>query len=392
MKTNTGYYTVGAGVFTDKLAAVLQASLTNEEIEWHFNDEIYDKTNWTTEPELSLDQYYKIRAQQIRDQYDYVVILCSGGGDSTNVIWSFLNNGIPVDEVVASAPIGGLSQWTDTDKDTSAGNTMSETMLAQIPLMHEIHSKHPDVKITINDYFETLLNYETDDWIFRCGEWIHPSSAARYDLDKQLHIKKLAEQGKKIAIVYGIDKPHLFYDTDDTIGVMMSDLTVNVQRPPFRDKYSNVENVLFYFAPELPEMQVKQAHTLAKWIHMPENSFAKEKMLDLRSPVPSLEHSRTKHSFYERAIIPCLYPQTHRRVFQGHKPTRMFLGEHDDWFYKMHNNTRAFDLVVSDFRNFIKEINPIYLNVPRTGFKVFRLQYKIGAISDFNTPAIIVNT
>ena len=388
MNTNTGYYTVGNKVFFDKLAAVLEASQTKEEIEWNFNNHVYDKINWTVEPELSLDQYYKIRAQQIRDQYDYVIILCSGGGDSNNVVWSFLNNGIAVDEVVASAPIGGLSQWNETDKDTSAGNTMSETMLAQLPLMHEIHSKYPDVKITINDYFETLLDYKTDDWIFRCGEWIHPSSAARYDLDKQLHIKQLAEQGKKIAIVYGIDKPVLFYDADDSINIMMSDLAVNVQRPPFKDKYPNVENVLFYFASELPEMQIKQAHVLAKWIHMPENSFAKEKMLDLRKTAQSIEKYRSRHSFYERAIIPCIYPQTHRRVFQGHKPTRMFLGEHDDWFYKMHNNTRAFDLIVSDFRNFIKEIDPIYLNESRTGFKVFRLNYKIGAISDF-TPLII---
>jgi hypothetical protein len=383
MKTNTGYYTVGTTTFTDKLSAILHASITAEEVTWHFNDEIYKNVDWATEPELSIDDFYKIRAQQIRDEYDYVIILCSGGGDSTNVVWSFLNNGIHVDEVVASAPVSGLSNWNATTTDTSAGNTMSETMLAQLPLMHEIHSKYPDIKITINDYFETLLDYQTDDWIFRCGEWIHPSSGARYDLDKQLHIKQLAEQGKKIAIVYGIDKPHLFYDVDNSINVMMSDLTVNVQRPPFKDKYPNVENVLFYFAPDLPQMQVKQAHMLAKWIHLPAGKFAQEKMLDHRKPPTSLEQSRHRHSFYERAIIPCIYPTTHRRVFQGHKPSRMFLGEHDDWFYKMHNNTRAFDLIVSDFRNFIKEINPIYLNGPRTGFKVYQQKYKLGAISDF---------
>jgi hypothetical protein len=383
MKTNTGYYTVGTTIFTDKLSAILHASVTSEEVTWHFNDEIYKNVDWTTEPELSIDHFYKIRAQQIRDEYDYVIILCSGGGDSTNVVWSFLNNGIHVDEVVASAPISGLSSWEATNKDTSAGNTMSETMLAQLPLMHEIHSKYPDVKITINDYFETLLDYQTDDWIFRCGEWIHPSSGARYDLDKQAHIKLLAEQGKKIAIVYGIDKPHLYYDVDNTVNIMMSDLTVNVQRPPFKDKYPNVENVLFYFAPDLPQMQVKQAHMLAKWIHLPDNKFAQEKMLDHRKPPTSLEKSRHRHSFYERAIIPCIYPTTHRRVFQGHKPSRMFLGEHDDWFYKMHNNTRAFDLIVSDFRNFIKEINPMYLNGPRTGFKVYQQKYKLGPISDF---------
>jgi hypothetical protein len=389
MKTRTGYYTVGTKVIEDKLAAVLEATRTGAEVEWHFNNEIYDNIDWTVEPELSLDDYYKLRAQQIRDEYDYVVILCSGGGDSTNVVWSFLNNGILVDEVVASAPIGGLSGWKDTTKDTSAGNTMSETMLAQLPLMHEIHSKHPDVKITINDYFETLLDYQTDDWIFRCGEWIHPSSGARYNLDKQTHIKQIAEQGKKIAIVYGIDKPHLFYDTDGDLSVMISDLTVNVQRPPFNDKYTNVHNVLFYFAPEMPQLQVKQAHSLAKWIHMPENKFARDHMLDVRVAELSLEASRTRHSFYERAIIPCIYPTTNRKVFQGHKPTRMFLGEHDDWFYKMHNNTRAFELIVSDFKNFMKQIDPKYLNPPRTGFKVHRLKYKIGPTFKF-LPSVII--
>lgn len=390
MITNTGFYTVGNLSFTEKLSAVLEASKTGSDINWHFNQHIYDNVDWSVEPELSLDDFYKIRAKQIRDSYDYVVILCSGGGDSTNVVWSFLNNGIHVDEIVASAPMSGISNWDSNDDDTRAGNTMSETLLAQLPLMKQIHAAHPEIKITINDYFDTLLEYDTDNWIFRCGEWIHPSSGARYNLEKQSHIRQLAEQGKRIAIVYGIDKPHLYYDTGDTINIMISDLTVNVQRPPFEDRYPNVHNVLFYFAPELPEMQVKQAHVLAKWIHMPENKFAKDHMLDRRLPPTSIEYSRTRHSFYERAIIPCIYPSTNRKVFQGHKPTRMFLGEHDDWFYRMHNKTRTFEMIVSDFRNFIKQIDPMYLNGAKTGFKIHRLQYKIGLISDFvPTPTIV---
>jgi len=390
MKTNTGYYTVGNKIFYDKLTAILDASKQQEEVNWHFNEETYNSYDWTVEPELSLDEYYKLRAQQIREEYDYVIILCSGGGDSTNVVWSFLNNRIHVDEVVASAPLKGLSNWKVNDVDTRAGNTMSETVLAQLPLMKDIHTKHPEVRITINDYFETLLSYETDEWIFRCGEWIHPSSGARYDLDKQTHIKQLAEQGKKIAIVYGIDKPHLFYGKDDSVNIMISDLTVNVQRPPFKDKYPNVQNVLFYFAPGIAHMQIKQAHVLAKWIHMPENKLVAEKILDYRKPIYSLEQSRIRHSFYERAIIPCIYPSTNRKVFQGHKPTRMFLGEHDDWFYSLHNSTRSYELIVSDFRNFIKEINPIYLNGPRTGFKVYRHTFKIGNISDLIPNNIIM--
>lgn len=380
---NTGYYKVNDTIFTDKLAAIIFANKTKSPVTWHFNDDVYDKLDWSVEPELSLDDFYRMRAQQIRDQYDYVIILCSGGGDSTNVVWSFLRNNIHVDEVIAAAPISGLNNWNVTSQDTGAGNTMSETALAQLPLMEQIHSEYPDVKITINDYFETLLNYKTDDWLFRSGEWIHPTSAARYDLEKFSHLRALAEQGKKIGIVYGIDKPYLFYETDGRIGISMTDLSVNVPRPAFNDSYENVENVLFYFAADLPLMQVKQAHVLAKWIHMPENSFAKSKMYDKRLPFKSIEDFRIRHSFYERAIIPCIYPSTHRKVFQGHKPTRMFLGEHDDWFYRMYHNTRTFELIESDFRNFIKEFDFSYLNPARTGFKINSKDYYISHESNY---------
>lgn len=385
MSVKLGHYKVGDRIFEDKLDAILHAGLDKKDVTWYFNNDVFDKIDWTVEPDLGLDEFYKLRAQQIRDEYDYVIVLCSGGGDSTNVAYSFLRNNIKIDEIIASAPISGLNRYKATNQDISAGNTMSETMLAQLPLMGQIHSEFPDVKITINDYFDSLLNYSTDNWIFRSGEWIHPTSASRYDLEKQTHIKDLAEAGKKIAIVYGIDKPVLFYDVGDQLGIIISDLAVNVQRPPFQNKYSNVENVLFYYSPDLPLLQVKQAHTLAKWIHMPDaqNSFARSKLLDKRNPPKTFIEFRVNHSTYERAIIPCLYPSTHRKVFQGHKPTRMFLGEHDDWFYSLYYQTDVYQLIESDFRNFIKAIDPKYLNYPRTGFKDYQLIYHIGPISKF---------
>lgn len=387
MNFKLGYYKVADKIFADKIEAVLYASSIKADYSWHFNNEIFDAIDWTIEPELSLDDFYRLRAQQIRDEYDYVIILCSGGGDSTNVAYSFLRNGIHVDEIIASAPISGLNLWQSSDNTNDAGNTMSETLLVQLPLMAEIKQQYPNVKITINDYFKNLINYETDEWIFRSGEWIHPTSAARYDLEELTHIKNLAEQGKKIGIVYGIDKPNIMYKPNGNIEMSMNDLAVNVQRPPFKNKYPNVENVLFYYAPELPLMIAKQVHVLARWIHMPENSVARSYMGNQKK-IESVEQGRIRHSFFERAIIPCIYPSTHRKIFQGHKPTRMFLGEHDDWFYSLHNQTRTYELIESDFRNFYKAIDPFYLNRARSGFRLFRLTYDIGPTSKF-LPSII---
>lgn len=381
--SHLGYYRVNNKYFTEKIDAILEANSTLSDIEWNFHDEIYSKIDWTTEPEPSLDDFYRMRAQQIRDQYDYVIVMCSGGGDSRNVAYSFLRNGIKIDEIIASAPLEGLKQYSATSVDNSAENTMSETMLAQLPLIEAIHSEYPKVKITLNDYFNTLVEYKTDEWLFRSGDWIHPSSVARYNLEKLTHIRAMADAGKRIAIVYGIDKPTLRFTRQDTIQIAIADRTINVQRPAFEVDYPNVDNVLFYFTPDMPLLQVKQCHVLARWLFRPENAKALSYTLNAKSPPASYEQNRYRNSLYERAIIPCIYPTTSIDVFQGHKPTRMFLGEHDGWFYQMHSTTRTYEMIESDFRNFTAAIHDKYLIENRSGFIPFIQLYNIGKIEDF---------
>jgi hypothetical protein len=383
-----GHYKVGNQVFNEKLEAIVHANQTKADVEWYFHDDKYAAVDWTVEPELSLDQFYKMRAQQIREQYDYVVVMCSGGGDSTNVVYSFLRNGIHIDEVIASAPLGGLDRWNNTVKDNSPDNTMSETKLVQLPLISDIKQEFPHVKVTINDYFDHMVNFKTDDWLFRCGEWIHPTSGARYNLENLTHLRDLAEAGKKIGIVFGIDKPMLAFSKGDVIKIILSDKAVSVQRPAFDKPYPNVHNVLFYFTPDLPWMQVKQAHVVAKWIFQPENAHVLPFVKDARTSSITYETQRHHNSTYQRLIIPCIYPSTYRPVFQGHKPTRMFLGEHDAWFYELHGNTNMYEMIDSDFRNFYKSIDEKYYNGNKTGFKMYFKHFTIGSIDSFKSKSL----
>jgi hypothetical protein len=39
--------------------------------------------------------------------------------------------------------------------------------------------------------------------------------AGRYNLDRYLHLKRIAESGKKIAVVQGIDKPKIYRHKDN---------------------------------------------------------------------------------------------------------------------------------------------------------------------------------
>ena len=156
------FYKVNNLVFANKTLALFHANdngIPISNITWHFNDELLNSSDWSVEPQLSLNDYYTQRARELREKYDYIIVMCSGGADSINVVYSFLKNDIHIDEIFASAPLGGLNNWAYNNHDKSAENTISETKFAQLPFLAEIERDYPKVKITVNDYFENILNY-----------------------------------------------------------------------------------------------------------------------------------------------------------------------------------------------------------------------------------------
>ena len=77
-----GFYTVGSTKHYIKPEALIDATKTGHFPEWNFNRNVFDHYAWDVEPELNLRELYRIRAQQLRDRYDYIRLEVSGGGDS----------------------------------------------------------------------------------------------------------------------------------------------------------------------------------------------------------------------------------------------------------------------------------------------------------------------
>jgi hypothetical protein len=90
MNPKLGFYSVGNKIFHNKIQAILEANKTLADVDWNFNRAILDHLDWTTEPATSLKDLYAARARQIREQHDYVILMVSGGADSTNILYSFL--------------------------------------------------------------------------------------------------------------------------------------------------------------------------------------------------------------------------------------------------------------------------------------------------------------
>jgi hypothetical protein len=415
MRKELGYYTVNGVHFTNKLLAILEAQRLNTDVEWYFFDEAYNRVDWTIEPPIDIDEMYRQRALQIREAYDYVIIRASGGADSTNVVWSFLNNGIHVDEIIADIPMSGISNWQFNTVDTSVDNCASEFKYAQIPLLQEISIKHPNVKITMRDPFEEILQLQTDEWLYECQGIINPMTSVMARFDKMTHIANLAEAGKRIAVISGIDKPVLTRLPSGEICSMFSDTPVYASKPPFKIDYPNVDRVLFYWTHEMPELIVKMSHVAARGIHRPENSHLYKAMIDARNINPKhaeIANSMTqdqilsqilnknkagytikKHNPYNpytvfhRGIVPFIYPKHYDpNLFQADKidPTETFFSRNQEWFRVLHKDLKTIQLLESDFSAIYKIISPKYLNYRRTGFNMNIKRYILGHTSKFS--------
>ncbi len=389
INTKLGFYKVKNFIFYNKLQAILYANPTKADIEWNFNKELLDKFNWSIEPTQTLSELYKIRAQQIREQFDYVILMISGGADSTNVLYSFFDNNIHVDEIIAGAPLSGLKNWNINLADKSANNIITETFVAQLPLLKNIASTHPNIKITVHDYFEDILKIKTDEWIYESSShWLHFSGTTRHSLEKFNHIRTLAESGKRIGVVYGIDKPFICREQTGNLYTVIMDSAVNVVTPHFKEKYPNVESVLYYYSPDLPELMIKQAHDVCNWIYKPENSVAKSFLWDLAKSF-QFNSDPIRGSNYQRRIIPCIYPRLGDvySYWQAHKQGPGFRGglEIDSWVLKLHSNEKFVQMVNSDLNLFIKDIDSKYMLAgdKMNGFKRFTNYWKIGHENNF---------
>jgi len=316
--------------------------------------------------------------------------MLSGGADSTNMFYSFVNHNIWPDEVIASAPLSGLSNFTTDPYNHNANNIVSETFLAQIPLLNKISQLYGNkIRCTVNDYFHVMTNLKSDHWLYEdSNHWVHPSGGVRWKLDNLSHIKKLAEQGKRIAVVVGLDKPYICRSVVGNLYSVVMDSAINVVSDHFSEKFLNVETILFYYSSDLPDLMIKQAHMVCRWFYQRENVLEKNSFLWDRSRGSAFNRNSCRGSGYQRTIVPIIYPMLDNKIWQADKQSTGLLGgqEVDSWLYKIHNKQKFIELTNSDTKLFFKNINVRYWESKddvMQGFKRFYKHWLIGHESQF---------
>jgi hypothetical protein len=328
-----GCYRIGDLKFYSKLEAIEMHTKTGIHPHWDFNEAVFSSYDWTVEPSENILELYRQRAVQLREKYDHIVLMYSGGADSTTMLESFVNNGLHVDEVASY-----INYDATGDKDNYLN---AEIFRVSINKIDQLKEKYPWLKYRLIDLTELTLDLfgqsETKfNWIYDMNMFFNPNAAARDQL--ALKVKEWADiihAGKKFCIVWAHDKPRIQHENNrwtfkfiDLIDNGPTVKSISGQNP-YTDE-------LFYWSPDLPKIVIKQCHLI-------KNYLSNELITTL--PFVSQEKSdlayRTingvKHWLNNHGVHSLIYPNWDIDTFSNGKPNSIIFSDRDIWFYNIEN-------------------------------------------------------
>jgi hypothetical protein len=345
-----GHYVVNGVVIANKLRAILEASRTKTSLQWVFFDEIFAEPSNINFHTVSLKELYRIRAQQLRDTNDYLILNYSGGSDSHNILMTFLENRIPLDHLYIQWPERLMDKgiYTPNAIDRTNANFHSEWDLVIKKDLEWIGNKNPEIKIEIGDWTNTLNEQFYNDDIFTNDVSNLPSIARS---QKQTTFSptegKLALHGKKVASIFGVDKPSIVKKGNQWFFYFIDTACMAQPNPdnPHGTEY-------FYWSPDFPEIAHAQARAMKRYFEInTSKTYLVQAMSERIQALPSLPittKSYEKHyleysQLAEIAKLVC-YPYWDFNRFQADKPFAVLDG------FKM--GMRAWDNILSKVPGF----------------------------------------
>lgn len=331
-----GYYTCNGQEFESKLHALMLSKQTGSPVTWHFNEDVFDKYNWTHEPELSLDQLYDRRSREIRESYDYVILSYSGGSDSHNILESFLRQNLFIDEVVINGAFKATDKFIVLDTaQTSNWNINAEYQLNTVEKLNQLKARSPNTKITVNDttdaIIDAFLQGPNGEWAKNKKEVLNPNGTNNFNYTFFRDLRVTFDKGKRVALVIGLDKPKVRV-VDGKCYLFFVDKIANItQIQDHIVEYPNLRTEMFYWHPDSCDMLAKQAHVILKLI----NSSEQYKKIFEDTSVQALRFTQ------EKLLKTLIYSTWKAEWFQVDKPVNDWDCEYDYWFSRGWRGTDA---------------------------------------------------
>jgi len=361
-----GYYQVGDSTYNNKTEAFYYASTRLiAGTSWQFHPEVFNNINWSIKPNTTLKELYKLRAEQIRSKYDYLVVWFSGGTDSYYMLKSFLDNGIIPDEIFSFWEFEASDKYLKTNRtDISGANRHSEYEFAAKPVLEWVAKNYPQINIVTYDITKDLFSKELSEQTFlSSNHWLTIGSFVRYSARSEFE-KAARAQGKSIGVAIGIDKILTKRSPTGDFYAYFKD------GPCIPDNDTSRDVDYFYWSPDCPEIPVLQSHILL------EHFQANKNLLTL------IENSTESDHMYELVYEDIIYPEYPKTFFQVKKSPFTFVNnEYDRWMFEHHSNHRTVEVWSNHMDQYFSKIKPMFKQ--RTGglINLTSPMYKIGQIT-----------
>lgn len=334
-----GYYICDNLEFDSKIRACVHAVEHAKPVTWVFNNDEFNKYDWTKEPELSLDQLYDRRARQLREQYDYLILSYSGGADSHNILTAFQRQGLHIDEIITNTmtKASAKAMTVDINNKEAYNAPEAEYHLNTVERLKDIHKTMPGTKITVTDcsdaLFDELETAGDASWVLNKREGLNPAGMTRFNYLHFTEIRKNFDKDKKIGVVVGIEKPRTMIHRGELM-MAFSDRTTNmITVAEHLKEYPNSTVEFFYWTPDCVEILIKQGHVIKKWL---EANPQHQAMWQTKTVTPDVY--RLVHDPLLRGL---LYTTWDNNWFQSKKAIYDWYSEFDSWFTDLYTGTKA---------------------------------------------------
>lgn len=291
------YYKINNKKYADRLGFLVENvnAFTNSEVTFCIPkiESSFDSLNLFEEPKESLNDLYKQRAIQLRNDYDYIILFYSGGADSHCILETFLLNNIFIDELVIYDSVDLPSKTKIKNEDPEGFVYLEsegrgrEIQHSAIPLAkHFIETYSPNTKIT---YFSSLLEEHlkfwknmTKDKFFYNLDTVFTSLISNFTVFRTRNPNVFSPNWKKIkstkktVSLWGREKPAIKYNDTGFYFFFTDNLFQATFDPCFNlseDGFPNIHE-FFFIHPSCPKLFLKQAHVLVNTL--PKYHFAQD--------------------------------------------------------------------------------------------------------------------
>ena len=383
--TKYGYYLVNGIKTLSKFEAWKMSGGDMNNVRFIFNDDVFEKEDWTIEPTEDIYSLYAQRAVQLRNNYDYLVLMYSGGIDSHVMLKTFLENNIRLDEICT---------FSNSDVEEKTGKLNQEVFNKAIPFVQTLDLKKLGTKFRHIDIGKLVINQWSDEFHFENfhhyahGPQWHVIRSHKFKENIKDHMD-LNLKGKRVCYIWGHDKPNVFLRNNQYCYKVV-DICVDfgarqyVNQIMLKEKFLNFYDEAFYISREFPKLNIKQCHLLVNRMKtIPKNDTVKLHSIgDLANTGPYVVHHKfndnetlfylDNYKFLSRnEIAKTIYPNEMVETFGDDKVKgSMIFSKKDQWFSKSdHTNQQKWK---DKIRVLLSENEKYYMHL----FDTERQKYK----------------